>query len=1011
MVGKRVFLFLIALVLIFSTTPGMKLYAEELPSAAQDPFVQLEDGSIYPVVVNQAREEDKLSVCTSEYGENTDSFYNDTSEAIIVNNVVLEKNSYGDNGTYIPKNGAVLSGTGTAKEIVNTLKIGQRVELKNINLKILPEKYFLVNNMTVSITGVNTVRGAGAVIAYTPEYGTSTKTNEWGMEITAVDGKVVHITPDATTGNTQIPDNGVVISVQSGYRDIKKLISSVRVGDSIEVVLDNLYIYNAYEIPYDAFNPKTKEDNPEGWDDSKNEPYPGFRGANQSIVYDSTYGETTGTNQWGYEVSVNSDGKIFKAGGNNSPIPDGGLVISTHGTKSSIVANNDLIGATVVVNKAEKKVVILHTPDSFLTKMEFKAEEVRKRIEEEKKLFLDVPYNAVQDKLASIQARYSEAKRLYGCYLMRDAIAKSKELEQMTEEVYFMNSESRTVETRGVWIRPFETSEQEVDDVLQRLHAMNINTVYLETWFNGYTAFKTENKLTCLNPIYNGFDVLKAYVDLAKKYDIKIYAWVENFFAGVNGEGPVIEKKPEWALISRFGNNANYIPDYNAYFNYINPALPEVRDFLSDLYKELVKKYKIDGIQLDYIRYPAPNSAKDGIPDDFGYDEYTRQLYMKSKGSSIDPINITPQHELWADWCKFRADFINTFVYRVTSEVKSIRPEVLVSADVGAQYDSGPTEKMQEPKDWVGRGYIDELLPMIYTNDLEKLKHDIVETKKFTYGKTHMVIGLGAENIAKGGILSEEVKAVRELGASGAAVFEYRRMIGNGFDDELYKGVYQKKAVVSTTDPKDVLEKLFSEIERKMETIYVPFGGMPIKSASNYKKCLEHISKEYSNKTFKVNIIIKCKSDLEKLLRKIDGDSEIAQEVKNRMIDDINICTNVLDIYQSKTNFMANHKADYFTLEVPQGNVAAGDTLQVKVKAAFIENDHQAVMYLDPTQYTIKSSNPEVVKAGPGSITILKENCNAALTVTVNKKFRLNIKPGADIKAKILLIGNEIKVK
>ena len=46
------------------------------------------------------------------------------------------------------------------------------------------------------------------------------------------------------------------------------------------------------------------------------------------------------------------------------------------------------------------------------------------------------------------------------------------------------------------------------------------------------------------------------------------------------------------------------------------------RTFIAlSVYKEIVKKYDIDGLRLDYVRYP---DGKDGS-NDFGYDEYTKQ--------------------------------------------------------------------------------------------------------------------------------------------------------------------------------------------------------------------------------------------------------------------------------------------------------------------------------------------------------------------------------------------------
>lgn len=75
--------------------------------------------------------------------------------------------------------------------------------------------------------------------------------------------------------------------------------------------------------------------------------FPGGRGADQLIVYTPAYGKaTTGTNAWGYEVVVRN-GVATSAGGNDSPIPPDGFVVSSHGEAAAWVRQNLAVGAQV----------------------------------------------------------------------------------------------------------------------------------------------------------------------------------------------------------------------------------------------------------------------------------------------------------------------------------------------------------------------------------------------------------------------------------------------------------------------------------------------------------------------------------------------------------------------------------------------------------------------------------------------------------------------------------------
>jgi hypothetical protein len=80
----------------------------------------------------------------------------------------------------------------------------------------------------------------------------------------------------------------------------------VKVGDTVTIAVDNIKPYSAGKITYDALNPMSLEDNPFAWDEEKGEPYDSFRGPDQIIIYDSSYGGYTGTNPYGYEVAVGS---------------------------------------------------------------------------------------------------------------------------------------------------------------------------------------------------------------------------------------------------------------------------------------------------------------------------------------------------------------------------------------------------------------------------------------------------------------------------------------------------------------------------------------------------------------------------------------------------------------------------------------------------------------------------------------------------------------------------------
>ena len=70
-----------------------------------------------------------------------------------------------------------------------------------------------------------------------------------------------------------------------------------------------------------------------------------YRDVDMLIVYNTA--GTTGTNEWGYEVTVGKNGKVTSVGGNNNKIPEGGFVLSGHGKAATFLAENISVGDKV----------------------------------------------------------------------------------------------------------------------------------------------------------------------------------------------------------------------------------------------------------------------------------------------------------------------------------------------------------------------------------------------------------------------------------------------------------------------------------------------------------------------------------------------------------------------------------------------------------------------------------------------------------------------------------------
>ena len=862
----------------------------------------------------------------------------------------------------------------------------------------LPEKYFKDGDIIVPIDDVNKDRLDGEVIAYTPSYGKSTNTNQWGMEITVVNNIVKKVTkPDyVNPNNSTIPDNGLVISIHISNPEFNVLLNRVKEGDKVEVVLDNFNTTTFWKTKYDAFNPKTYEDNPAGYG------VPGMRGNNQLIVYDSLYGSRTGTNEYGYEVIVNKDGKIISAGGNNSEIPTGGLVLSGHGSGAKWLKKYALIGSTVTIDKTNKEVIIKHTPMDYIDEAQYKIDMVENNLKDAKEQFKNIPYDDIQAIIDSAKSKLDNVKSYLSKGEYEEAENLLKSIDDDVNKAMYMSFESVKVESRAVWIRPKEKSLDEVIKNLDMLENMNINTIYLDVFWGGYTIYPTSSNYTVQNPIYDGFDVLDAYVKEAHKRGMEVYAWTENFLIGTSNlsdGGPIKAKEPSWLMVSRKGYN--YLLDSNGIkYYFLNPVIPDAREFLIELYKELVSKYDVDGIQFDYMRYP--NSYD--YSNDFGYDDYTRNLFKQYAG--VDPKYLNTSSDLWQLWNYFRMNIINSFAYSVISELRMVKPEIKIAADVWPNYDTAPSDIFQDSKDWTTKNYIDILNPMSYYTSVLLVTDDLKNTLNFASGHSVVIPAIGTSIGTDNVTLLKQIDAIRNNGGVGVGLFEFESLFKNGYDTALKDGVFSTPAVIPDKDPIYAVETVLGGTLSDIDGVYVKLGGMSQSEASTYKNLLSSIISAVKSPNA-VGNLKSTLSEIDDVLQRVNNDKNLNTNVVVRITNDLTKCKIILSSLMADEEFKENHVIDELRVEIPSVDNKIGSVLPVKVKGIFDDNKLDFV-YLDASQYEVVSDNPSVVGVSNGSLII---NGTGKANIKITVKGNLNIAHGVDTKLSFTVDTNSANKK
>ncbi|AKG24609.1 hypothetical protein IJ00_12650 [Calothrix sp. 336/3] len=310
--------------------------------------------------------------------------------------------------------------------------------------------------------------------------------------------------------------------------------------------------------------------------------------------------------------------------------------------------------------------------------------------------------------------------------------------------------------------------------IFDRLAQAGINTVFFETLNASYTIYPSQVAPE-QNPLIRNWDPLASAVKLAHARGMELHAWVWVFAAGNNRHneilnidkdypGPVLARNPDWA---GFDNRGQRIPIGQGK-PFFDPANPQVRQYLINLYTEIVTRYNVDGLQLDYIRYPFQDARANRT---YGYGKAAREQFQQQHG--VDPMTLKPsQIDLWEKWTDFRTQQVNSFVAQVSQDLKRKRPNLMLSVAVFPLQERERIHKIQQNWEvWARRGDIDFIVPMTYAQDtvrFERLAQPWIASSRL--GATLLVPGIRLLALPTIGAF-DQIQLVRDLPTSGYALF------------------------------------------------------------------------------------------------------------------------------------------------------------------------------------------------------------------------------------------------
>jgi uncharacterized lipoprotein YddW (UPF0748 family) len=317
-------------------------------------------------------------------------------------------------------------------------------------------------------------------------------------------------------------------------------------------------------------------------------------------------------------------------------------------------------------------------------------------------------------------------------------------------------------------------SPRDLVKIFDRMAEAGINTVFLETVNASYPIYPSRVAPE-QNPLIRGWDPLETAITLAHERGMELHAWVWVFAAANQVHntiidrpkdylGPVLSLHPYWLMENKQGKAFDYSSEQKKAF--YDPANREVQNYLLSLLTEITTNYQVDGIHLDYIRYPF---QKPEINQSYGYSRESREQFRSLTG--VDPITLNYNDPLWIDWNEFRINQINNFVFTASHKIKQKRPEVILSTAVFPIPKEQRLKSIQQHWEyWAENEWVDLIVLMSYGLDNEELAFNTSNILQENQSNSTLIIP-GIKINQQDLVTIDRMQLLRNLATDGYSLF------------------------------------------------------------------------------------------------------------------------------------------------------------------------------------------------------------------------------------------------
>ncbi|MBI3549579.1 MAG: family 10 glycosylhydrolase [Elusimicrobia bacterium] len=327
-------------------------------------------------------------------------------------------------------------------------------------------------------------------------------------------------------------------------------------------------------------------------------------------------------------------------------------------------------------------------------------------------------------------------------------------------------------EMRAAWVVSWRvmTSTKAIDAAIDAAHSARLNTLFVQVRTSADAYYKSAF-VPRSEYLTGDWDPLAYMLEKGHAKGLKIHAWLN---AGIVWRSSVtapvdprhiFNAHPDWVLRDSDGKMAfpsSYDPQISNIegFYWANWSSPEFKDHLAQVAREVADKYPVDGIHLDFVRYPNRSGP---MTSGHGQDDATVQRFKKETGK--EPLEHT---KAWDQW---KVDQVVAGIQKIRAAVKAKHPEMQLSAAALGAWDLALGRSWTDYRKGLETGSLDFVVLMSYYADSSWVWKSILNAKEAGDAK-RVIVGLGPympgntpEKIA------EQIDIARQEGTGGWCLF------------------------------------------------------------------------------------------------------------------------------------------------------------------------------------------------------------------------------------------------